>query len=40
MKNYLEKLQQLQPLLTFILLVMAIRIRRDGKVLGHDFKQQ
>lgn len=39
-RNYLEKLQQLQPLLTCILLVMAISIRRDGKALGHDLKQQ
>ena len=40
MRNYLEKLKQLQPLLTCILPVMAISIRRDGKVLGHDLKQQ
>lgn len=40
MSNYSRKLQQLLPLLTCILLVMAISIRRDGKVVGRELKQQ
>lgn len=40
MKNYSGKLQQLLYLIVSLLLVMAISLRRDGKVLGHDLKQQ
>ena len=40
MSNYSGKLQQLLSLLTCVLLVMAVSIRRDGKVLGYDLKQQ
>ena len=40
MSNYSGKLQQLLSLLTCILLVMAISIRRDGKVVGRELKQQ
>ena len=40
MSNYSGKLQQLLSLLTCVLLVMAVSIRRDGKVVGHELKQQ
>jgi len=40
MKNYSGKLQQLLYLIISLLLVMTISIRRDGKVLGRDLKQQ
>ena len=40
MSNYSGKLQQLLYLMTCILLVMAISIRRDGKVVGRELKQQ
>ena len=40
MSNYSGKLQQLLSLLTCVLLVMAVSNRRDGKVLGHELKQQ
>ena len=40
MRNYSEKLQQLLSLITCALLVMAISIRRDGKVVGHELKHQ
>ena len=40
MSNYSGKLQQLLSLLTCVLLVIAVSIRRDGKVVGHELKQQ
>ena len=40
MPNYSERLQQLLCLMTCVLMVMAISIRRDGKVAGLDLKQQ
>lgn len=40
MSNYSGKLQQLLSLLTCVLLVMAVSIRRDGKVVGRELKQQ
>ena len=40
MSNYSGKLQQLLSLLTCVLLVMAVSVRRDGKVVGHELKQQ
>ena len=40
MSNYSGKLQQLLSLLTCVLLVIAISIRRDGKVVGRELKQQ
>lgn len=38
MRNYSGKLQQLLCLLTCVLMVVAVSIRRDGKVAGHDVK--
>ena len=40
MSNYSGKLQQLLSLLTCVLLVIAVSIRRDGKVVGRELKQQ
>lgn len=40
MSNYSGKLQQLLYLTACILLVMAISIRRDGKIVGRELKQQ
>lgn len=40
MSNYSGKLQQLLSLLTCVLLVIAVSIRRDGKVVGCELKQQ
>lgn len=40
MSYYSGKLQQLLSLLTCVLLVMAVSIRRDGKVVGRELKQQ
>ena len=40
MNNYSRKLQQLLSLLTCVLLVIAVSIRRDGKVVGRELKQQ
>ena len=40
MRNYSRKLQQLLCLLTCVLMVVAVSIRRDGKVAGHDVKEQ
>ena len=40
MSNYSGKLQQLLSLLTCVLLIMAVSIRRDGKVVGRELKQQ
>ena len=40
MKNYSGKLQQLLYLITSLLVVMAVSLSRDGKVLGRDLKQQ
>lgn len=40
MSNYKGKLQQLLYLTTCVLLVMAISIRRDGKVVGRELKRQ
>lgn len=40
MNNYSRKLQQLLSLLTCVLLIMAVSIRRDGKVVGRELKQQ
>ena len=40
MSNYSEKLQQVLSLMTCALLVMAISIRRDGKVVGYELKLQ
>ena len=37
--KYKAKLQQLLSLVTCLLLIMAVSIRRDGKLLGHDFRQ-
>lgn len=39
MSNYAGKIQQLLSLITCVLLVMAISIRRDGKVIGQELKQ-
>ena len=38
--NYSGKLQQLLSLLTCVLMVAAVSIRRDGKVAGWDVKKQ
>lgn len=38
MSNYLGKLQQLLCLLTCVLMVVAVSIRRDGKVAGWNVK--
>lgn len=40
MSNYLGKLQQLLCLLTCVLMVVAVSIRRDGKVAGWNVKNQ
>lgn len=40
MSNYLGKLQQLLCLLTCVLMVVAVSIRRDGKVVGRNVKNQ
>ena len=40
MINYSGKLQQLLCLITCVLMVVAVSIRRDGKVAGRDLKQQ
>lgn len=40
MKNYSGKLQQLLYLITSLLVVMAVSLSRDGKVLGRGLKQQ
>lgn len=40
MSKYSEKIQQLLCLITCVLMVMAISIRRDGKVAGRELKQQ
>ena len=40
MKNYSGKLQQLLYLITSLLVVMAVSLGRDGKVLGRGLKQQ
>ena len=40
MSNYSGILQQLLSLLTCVLLVIAVSIRRDGKVVGRELKQQ
>ena len=40
MQNYSGRLQQLLCLVTCVLMVMAISIRRDGKVAGWELKQQ
>lgn len=40
MSNYLGKLQQLLCLLTCVLMVVAVSIRRDGKVAGWNVKDQ
>ena len=38
MRNYSGKLQQLLCLLTCVLMVVAVSIRRDGKVAGQEVK--
>ena len=40
MINYSGKLQQLLCLITCVLMVVAVSIRRDGKVAGRELKQQ
>ncbi len=40
MSNYSGKLQQLLCLITCVLMVAAVSIRRDGKVVGRDVKEQ
>lgn len=40
MSNYSGILQQLLSLLTCVLLVMAVSIRRDRKIVGRELKQQ
>ena len=40
MSNYLGKLQQMLCLLTCVLMVVAVSIRRDGKVVGRNVKNQ
>ena len=40
MRNYSEKLQQLLCLLTCVLMIAAVSIRRDGKVVGRNVNQQ
>lgn len=40
MSNYLGKLQQMLCLLTCVLMVVAVSIRRDGKVVGRSVKNQ
>lgn len=40
MSNYLGKLQQLLCLLTCVLMVVAVSIRRDSKVVGRNVKNQ
>lgn len=40
MINYSGKLQQLLCLITCVLMVVAISIRRDGKVAGRELNQQ
>mgnify|MGYP000812053495 FL=1 len=40
MSNYLGKLQQLLCLLTCVLMVVAVSIRRDGKVAGWNVQNQ
>lgn len=40
MRNYSGKLQQLLCLLTCLLMVAAVSIRRDGKLAGRDVKEQ
>ena len=40
MSNYLGKLQQLLCFLTCVLMVVAVSIRRDGKVVGRNVKNQ
>ena len=40
MRNYSEKLQQLLCLLTYVLMIAAVSIRRDGKVVGQNVNQQ
>ena len=40
MRNYSEKLQQLLCLLTCVLMIAAVSIRRDGKVVGQNVNQQ
>ena len=40
MRNYSGKLQQLLCLLTCVLMIAAVSIRRDGKVVGQNVNQQ
>lgn len=40
MSNYFGKLQQLLCLLTCVLMVAAVSIRRDGKVAGRNVMEQ
>lgn len=40
MRNYSEKLQQLLCLLTCVLMIAAVSIHRDGKVVGQNVNQQ
>ena len=39
MINYSGKLQHLLCLITCVLMVVAVSIRRDGKVAGRELKQ-